>query len=65
MRSFLWNLLYFHGSGLRPLAGGAHDGMFKADFRSAAGRDVDAERNYSSLFSMQKGEIQRTNLPPC
>jgi len=60
--SLVWNLAYFHATSLRSLPGSAH-GLFKAEFEAAARNDTTAQRSYSDLFSLQRLEIESTNLP--
>jgi asparagine synthase (glutamine-hydrolysing) len=60
--SLVWNLAYFHGGHLRFLSS-ASRGLFKPGFESAARGDATSQRRYSDLFSLQKVEIETTNLP--
>jgi asparagine synthase (glutamine-hydrolysing) len=62
MRSLMWNLAYFHADYLRSLSGASHR-VFKADLESASRDDMASRRRYSDLFSLQRLEIESTNLP--
>lgn len=62
MRSLLLNLAYFHAGHLRSVSG-ASQRLFKARFESAARDDMASQRRYPDLFSLQRLEIESTNLP--
>lgn len=63
LRTLLRNLLYFHAPGIRRLA--LHDQLtlFRPDFKPLVRAANEPSGTHSSIFGMQKQEIERSNLP--
>jgi asparagine synthase (glutamine-hydrolysing) len=63
LRIMLWNLLYFHAPHIRRFVMSRQRRILKPEYMARIHVNGSADRAYSSLFEMQKVEIEQTNLP--